>query len=1614
MAIHYLKAGFVSRSSGRSSVQSAAYITGADLHESRRDLDVSYKNRLSDIVFTNTLAPKHAPAEFHEVGVWDILENFEDEYAIKRFPNCLESRDKYLNSAQTAQTIVMALPRELEVGSGKELVEEFAKERFVSRGLIVTYAIHDDEGNPHAHLLISRHAIDANGQLIWAKDRDIVTRKSLLETRKLWADLTNKYLELEGFDVRITEKSYADLGINLEPSLHRGWVADKLGAMGINSRVMAENAARFARNKEMLIERPFEILPELTSKAATFTQSTLLKAIQKRIGDDDKIVAQVFEGALQHSIVVGEGMNGEVRYTTQAYKNMEEQAVNKVSELMTTPFAQSKLSKDKSCEHIESNFAYLSKAQKDAVLGLTQDQSLAVLIGRAGAGKTTTLKAVSEIYQASGYEVIGTSLSAMAAENLGQEAGIKAATLHSWLYKWDSYSAAQEKFLSFNNVMEEGLFKQLQWYKDLQRYGRSQLTKEHVLIVDEAGMVGTRQWGELLTYVQKAGAKLIAVGDDNQFKAIEAGDFFRELKHQAESQAAQQTQEQNSQTTNLFSLQEIRRQQQSWMRSASHQLAELNISEGLSAYEQHGHINQTSRASFSEDIATAYLSKLKVNPSQTGLALTFTNAQTNEINQAIREQLKQNGMIGEEDLINLNGQNFALGDRIVFLKNNKIDLKITDVDGVIQPEKSIKNGTKGTIQAVDNQGNIRVQLVDNWYTTIKATDESPKVAIGQPTPAIVRQYNYTDIAHGYAVTTHKSQGQTVDFTIVAASKHMDAKGLYVAMTRHRDDVQLFYAKEDFASFKALTSQLSRFDHKDLVKDYTIRPENEAAWQRVQEYRLSALDAAAVIKEQGRDCNNPDWQAYHQIKQDQVRLGKEILSDFNKHELYVNQASLTQEMLQISTGQKVRPLSTVEYRAKITVELYGETAHAARQLWQEIRKTHPGDKCYSHPNYEQFNAIRQERNTLAHTISQNYPLHREFIHQFNRQFGINLKTVEAQSKQFTQSQSSDKYSEKTNEIRDNNGLYNTSYGKYTPNRGSINTSKDQLNSELQGQSQSINIDRYQNSPDAKGFNVFIKQELNANIKDLAYEFLGKPNQQKTTEWRYGNKGSISIHVAGTKQGLYSNFETGESGNALKLIQDQLNCDHKLAFKWGAEWLGKDLAQGLSRTAITKEQQQLPQVKQEWTAIYPAPNTSVDLKANSSLAYMLKGRQEIARYAYKDADSNILGYVVRLDDKQGNKITPTLTYCQNDKGESQWRWQGFGNDRPLYGLDQLKQKYDAPVLIVEGEKTCEAAIILLPEYAVVTWSGGCGAVQKSDWSVLNNREVTIWPDNDKPGFNAAVKITDILKTQGNDEVKAMVKTVDLSADLHPALPHKWDLADKIPEGMNLREMLAKTFEQSVTKAIAQDNCKPLSQAQQKDKSIVDYLESQLISKDNSFWMNAKTESLVRSSMAQNPENALKTWQYITNSYSHSFTPMTFEEIGLKKEQANSLLESQKSNLAADAYNKLKETMSTNPQEVIQHFRMIQMQQDLDRSSDIRKFTDLAKEYSTLPSYLRNENNLITKQLNELSSRYSKDEKFNNTIESNDLTKSVQKSLSENKIETNKIETNKIIETHRGFER
>ncbi len=274
------------------------------------------------------------------------------------------------------------------------------------------------------------------------------------------------------------------------------------------------------------------------------------------------------------------------------------------------------------------------------------------------------------------------------------------------------------------------------------------------------------------------------------------------------------------------------------------------------------------------------------------------------------------------------------------------------------------------------------------------------------------------------------------------------------------------------------------------------------------------------------------------------------------------------------------------------------------------------------------------------------------------------------------------------------------------------------------------------------------------------------------------------VSGSNQGLYSNFESGIHGSPIKMIEEKLHLSPKEAIGWAKDWLG----QTMTPTPIRSISPQQSIIKDQekgttWTPILPVPSHApkTDIKNNPYLSYMTKERDVTSVYTYKDQQGQTLGYVARLEDKDGSKITPTLTYCENEKGKLHWRWKGFGDNRPLYGLDRLTE--NKHVLIVEGEKAADAAQKLLPTHAVLSWPGGVGAVNKADWSPLIGRDVTIWPDHDVPGFIAAEKIENTLTQLHQDrDAKCVVKTVDLPKDL----PLKWDLADKMPKNLSIEKV------------------------------------------------------------------------------------------------------------------------------------------------------------------------------------------------------------------------------------
>ncbi len=205
----------------------------------------------------------------------------------------------------------------------------------------------------------------------------------------------------------------------------------------------------------------------------------------------------------------------------------------------------------------------------------------------------------------------------------------------------------------------------------------------------------------------------------------------------------------------------------------------------------------------------------------------------------------------------------------------------------------------------------------------------------------------------------------------------------------------------------------------------------------------------------------------------------------------------------------------------------------------------------------------------------------------------------------------------------------------------------------------------------------------------------------------------------------------------------------------------------RTAMPKA----PDV--EWTPVLPVPDgsPSPDFKG-------LLGAEPSAFWDYQDSRGRPLGYVARLDRADGKAILPVTWCCAGET--TAWRVKAFPAPRPLYGLPQLAERPDAPVLVVEGEKVVVAAAQLFDDRVAVTWPGGSGAVGKADWRRLKGRDIVIWPDADAPGKKAAREVADHALRAG--------ATSACIVALPDGLPDGWDLADTAPDGVDVRKLLA----------------------------------------------------------------------------------------------------------------------------------------------------------------------------------------------------------------------------------
>ena len=331
-------------------------------------------------------------------------------------------------------------------------------------------------------------------------------------------------------------------------------------------------------------------------------------------------------------------------------------------------------------------------------------------------------------------------------------------------------------------------------------------------------------------------------------------------------------------------------------------------------------------------------------------------------------------------------------------------------------------------------------------------------------------------------------------------------------------------------------------------------------------------------------------------------------------------------------------------------------------------------------------------------------------------------------------------------------------------------------------------------------IDMEEQLKTHIEALLFRLFPEgPYRRERANLRFGSKGSLSIVCSGDKAGQFYDFEGGEGGGALKLIQRELGLGRSEAKEWARQFLG--MAHEIKAPWIfVKAGRAAKEQYSDWVSLKPDSNFPAPTFENISHKKLHHYFEEVARHAYRDESGNLLYYVLRLKDRNDptKKITPPLSfgYWKSRPENRCWELKGFKMEKNyLYHLPELKEKPDAVILVVEGEKTADKALEKFPgkELVAVTWPGGAGAAQSADWTPLANRKVIIWPDNDKAGSKAAESICRELRKAG----VSSLSLVD-PAQLQRHFPEKWDLADELPKHMDaalLQDLLNSSLQKGI---------------------------------------------------------------------------------------------------------------------------------------------------------------------------------------------------------------------------
>lgn len=534
----------------------------------------------------------------------------------------------------------------------------------------------------------------------------------------------------------------------LNEILAAGWTPDTLAQSTAVAaeKVRAEREAEEKGRSERLHALASNAIDKLTLTESVFTRSAFLRELVEAVqcectANEALAFAKEIEESGRVVFVGQDQTTGADMFSTEAIIHAEKDMLRTAMEQRDRrDFVRADV-----LDRVLADRPTMSAEQARAVRHALNRDGISVVEGSAGAGKSFAMEAVKEAAERSGCEVHGIAPSWKAVDVLRNDTKLR-----------EEMARAVSGF-----VIKLGK-------------GEIVLNDRSVVIMDEAGMVGTADMAAVVEAVAKAGGKLILTGDTRQLQPVVAGAPMAALGN----------------ALGTSRMDEIRRQkggseeEGKWMRAASIDFAIGDPVRALEAYDRAGAVTWSDDR---DHLMTGLVSDYIATRMQAGdkpptmAVLTAWNMDARAINDRIRAELRERGLLGGEITINAIPRGMEKAQEMALAKGDEIIFGETVEVG----DTTIRNADIATVIAIQpgDDPRVRLRLAKGGEVTASLSQLVGYREEGAP--------RAPRIQHSYAMTVHASQGVTVDHAFVANLRGMGRESMYVAMTRHRIGARLY-------------------------------------------------------------------------------------------------------------------------------------------------------------------------------------------------------------------------------------------------------------------------------------------------------------------------------------------------------------------------------------------------------------------------------------------------------------------------------------------------------------------------------------------------------------------------------------------------------------------------------------------------------------------------------------------------------------------------------------------------------------------------------------------------------------------------------------------------------